>query len=93
MMGWIVLGTVIGLSVLNVPIGFVLALATIVVVAIQGTAPLAAIPLMIFGGGSKFPLLAIPLFILAGGLMTSTSISASSTSPARSWGSSGAASP
>lgn len=75
MMGWLVLGMVILLSALNVPIGFVLAIATIVVVVIQGTAPLAAIPLMIFGGASKFPLLAIPLFILAGGLMTSTGIS------------------
>lgn len=74
-MGWIVLVLVILLSALNVPIGFVLAIATIVVVAVQGTAPLAAIPLMIFGGASKFPLLAIPLFILAGGLMTTTGIS------------------
>jgi tripartite ATP-independent transporter DctM subunit len=74
-MGWIVLGMVLLLSALDVPIGFVLAIATIVVVAIQGTAPLAAIPLMIFGGASKFPLLAIPLFILAGGLMTTTGIS------------------
>jgi tripartite ATP-independent transporter DctM subunit len=75
MMGWVVLFTVLLLSALNVPIGFVLALATIVVVMIQGTAPLAAIPLMIFGGASKFPLLAIPLFILAGGLMTTSGIS------------------
>lgn len=74
-MGWIVLGLVLALSAVNVPIGFVLAIATIVVVAIQGTAPLAAIPLMIFGGASKFPLLAIPLFILAGGLMTTSGIS------------------
>ena len=74
-MGWIVLGLVILLSALDVPIGFVLAIATIAVVAIQGTAPLAAIPLMVFGGASKFPLLAIPLFILAGGLMTTTGIS------------------
>ena len=74
-MGWIVLGLVLTLSAINVPIGFVLAIATIVVVAIQGTAPLAAIPLMIFGGASKFPLLAIPLFILAGGLMTTSGIS------------------
>ena len=75
MMGWLVLGMVLLLSAMNVPIGFVLALATIVVVLIQGTAPLAAIPLMIFGGASKFPLLAIPLFILAGGLMTTSGIS------------------
>jgi C4-dicarboxylate transporter, DctM subunit len=75
MMGWVVLATVLLLSALNVPIGFVLALATIIVVMIQGTAPLAAIPLMIFGGASKFPLLAIPLFILAGGLMTTSGIS------------------
>ncbi len=74
-MGWLVLGLVLGLSAINVPIGFVLAIATIVVVAIGGSAPLAAIPLMVFGGGSKFPLLAIPLFILAGGLMTTSGIS------------------
>jgi tripartite ATP-independent transporter DctM subunit len=74
-MGWIVLGLVLTLSALNVPIGFVLAIATIVVVILQGTAPLAAIPLMIFGGASKFPLLAIPLFILAGALMTTSGIS------------------
>ncbi|MBE0605060.1 MAG: TRAP transporter large permease [Deltaproteobacteria bacterium] len=74
-MGWIVLGSVIALAALNVPIGFTLAIATIVVVVLQGTAPLEAIPLMIFGGASKFPLLAIPLFILAGGLMTSSGIS------------------
>lgn len=74
-MGWIVLGLVLSLSAINIPIGFVLAIATIVVVVLQGTAPLAAIPLMIFGGASKFPLLAIPLFILAGGLMTTSGIS------------------
>lgn len=74
-MGWLVLGSVIALAALNVPIGFTLAIATIVVVVLQGTAPLEAIPLMIFGGASKFPLLAIPLFILAGGLMTSSGIS------------------
>src|SRR5574341_568039 len=75
-MGWLVLGLVLVLSAINVPIGFVLAIATIIVVALQGTTPLAAIPLMIFGGGSKFPLLAIPLFILAGGLMTTSGVSA-----------------
>ncbi len=74
-MGWLVLGLVLLLSALNVPIGFVLAIATIIVVALQGTVPLAAIPLMIFGGGSKFPLLAIPLFIFAGGLMTTSGVS------------------
>jgi C4-dicarboxylate transporter, DctM subunit len=74
-MGWLVLALVLLLSAINVPIGFVLAIATIVVVAIQGTTPLAAIPLMIFGGGSKFPLLAIPLFIFAGGLMTTSGVS------------------
>ncbi len=74
-MGWVVLSLVLFLSALNVPIGFVLAIATILAVLIQGSAPLEAIPLMIFGGASKFPLLAIPLFIVAGGLMTTTGIS------------------
>ena len=75
-MGWVILGLVLLLAALNVPIGFTLAIATILAVLIQGTAPLEAIPLMLFGGASKFPLLAIPLFILAGGLMTTSGISA-----------------
>jgi len=33
-MGWIVLGSVIALAALNVPIGFTLAIATIVVVVL-----------------------------------------------------------
>ncbi len=35
-MGWLVLGMVLLLSAINVPIGFVLAIATIVVVVIHG---------------------------------------------------------
>lgn len=74
-MAWLVLGLVIGLCAIDVPIAFTLIIATIVVLLIQGAPPLAAVPLMLFGGASKFPLLAIPLFILAGGLMTSSGIS------------------
>jgi len=66
-MGWLVLGLVLLLSVRKVPIGFVSAIATIIIVLTQGTASPEAIPLMIFGGTSKSPLLSLPLFILAGG--------------------------
>src|SRR3990172_3664432 len=53
-MGWVILGLVLLLAALNVPIGFTLAIATILAVLIQGTAPLEAIPLMLFGGASMF---------------------------------------
>lgn len=74
-MEWLILGIIILLTVINVPIGFGLAITTIVVILLKGTAPLSVVPLNLFAGASSFPLLAIPLFILAGGLMETSGIS------------------
>ena len=74
-MDWLILGVVILLTLINVPIGFGLALAAIIFILLKGTAPLSVVPLNLFSGASSFPLLAIPLFILAGGLMDTSGIS------------------
>lgn len=74
-MVWIVFGVMITLVAINVPIGFALALTTIILVLATSTTPLTVVPLKLFEGSSSFPLLAIPLFILAGGLMNFTGIS------------------
>jgi tripartite ATP-independent transporter DctM subunit len=72
---WLILGVIVLLTVINVPIGFALALATIVAILWTGSASLSVVPLNLFSGASSFPLLAIPLFILAGGLMETSGIS------------------
>jgi len=71
----IILGIVILLTVINVPIGFGLSIATIILLLWKANAPLSIVPLNLFSGASSFPLLAIPLFILAGGLMETSGIS------------------
>jgi len=72
---WIILGVIVLLTVLNVPIGFALSIATILAILWTGAASLSVVPLNLFAGSSSFPLLAIPLFILAGGLMETSGIS------------------
>jgi tripartite ATP-independent transporter DctM subunit len=72
---WIILGVIILLTVINVPIGYALAIATILAILWTGAASLSVVPLNLFSGASSFPLLAIPLFILAGGLMETGGIS------------------
>ena len=74
-MEWIILGVIVVLTVLNVPIGYGLAIATILAILWTGAASLSVVPLNLFSGASSFPLLAIPLFILAGGLMETGGIS------------------
>lgn len=74
-MEWIILGVIVLLTVLNVPIGFALSIATILAILWTGAASLSVVPLSLFSGASSFPLLAIPLFILAGGLMETSGIS------------------
>ena len=74
-MEWLILGVIVLLTVINVPIGFALSIATIVAILWTGSASLSVVPLNLFSGASSFPLLAIPLFILAGGLMESSGIS------------------
>ncbi|MDP2606941.1 MAG: TRAP transporter large permease [Deltaproteobacteria bacterium] len=66
---------IIFLTLINVPIGFGLSIATILFLLWKGTVSLSVVPLNLFSGASSFPLLAIPLFILAGGLMETSGIS------------------
>jgi len=72
---WIILGVIVLLTVMNVPIGYALTIATILAILWTGAASLSVVPLNLFSGASSFPLLAIPLFILAGGLMETGGIS------------------
>lgn len=74
-MEWIILGVIVLLTVMNVPIGYALTIATILAILWTGAASLSVVPLSLFSGASSFPLLAIPLFILAGGLMETGGIS------------------
>jgi len=74
-MEWIILGVIVLLTVMNVPIGYALTVATILAILWTGSASLSVVPLNLFSGASSFPLLAIPLFILAGGLMETSGIS------------------
>jgi C4-dicarboxylate transporter DctM subunit len=74
-MEWIILGVIVLLTLLNVPIGYALSIATILAILWTGAASLSVVPLNLFSGASSFPLLAIPLFILAGGLMETSGIS------------------
>jgi C4-dicarboxylate transporter DctM subunit len=73
-MGWIILILVVGLVLLNVPIGFALALTASFTMLILGI-DLLTVPLRLFNGADNFPLLAIPLFVLTGSLMNSAGIS------------------
>jgi tripartite ATP-independent transporter DctM subunit len=66
-MGWIILLLVVGLVLLNVPIGFALALTASIAMLINGI-DLLTVPLRLFNGADNFPLLAIPLFVLTGNL-------------------------
>jgi tripartite ATP-independent transporter DctM subunit len=72
---WIILGVIVLLTVMNVPIGYALTIATILAIVWTGATSLSVVPLNLFSGASSFPLLAIPLFILAGGLMETGGIS------------------
>ena len=74
-MEWIILGVIVLLTVMNVPIGYALSIATILAILWTGGVSLSVVPLNLFSGASSFPLLAIPLFILAGGLMETSGIS------------------
>ena len=74
-MEWIILGVIVLLTIINVPIGYALSIATILAILVTGAGSLSVVPLNLFSGASSFPLLAIPLFILAGGLMETSGIS------------------
>jgi len=73
-MAWIILVLVVGMVMINVPIGFALALTAAIAMLIKGIG-LLTVPLRLFNGADNFPLLAIPLFVLTGSLMNSTGLS------------------
>ncbi len=60
---------------LGMPVGFALALVSMVYLMALGRVPLTILPIKIIGGVDSFPLLAIPLFILGGVLMETGGIS------------------
>ncbi|MGO3740143.1 MAG: TRAP transporter large permease [Marinomonas foliarum] len=61
--------------IVNVPIGFALAIAALVSLVVSGMAPIGIIPLKMVAGVNSFPLLAIPLFMLVGAIMERGGIS------------------
>ncbi|KAA6435993.1 TRAP transporter large permease [Agrococcus sediminis] len=68
-MGPLLLGNFVGAMLLRVPIGFALALASIITLWLVTDTPLTIGAQRIVAGITPFALLAIPLFILAGGIM------------------------
>ena len=69
-MGGPLLGLFLGAIVMRIPIGFALAGASMIVLAVLTDYPLQVGAQRIVAGITPFGLLAIPLFILAGGLMS-----------------------
>jgi len=63
------------LVVLNVPIAFAMASATMLALFVSGNIPLQMVPQKMASGIESFPFLAIPLFILTGGFMETGGIS------------------
>lgn len=60
---------------INVPIGFALAIAALVSLVASGMAPIGILPQRMVAGVNSFPLLAIPLFMLVGAIMERGGIS------------------
>lgn len=73
-MGPLLLGNFLGGMLLRVPIGFALALASIITLWLVTDTPLTIGAQRIVAGITPFALLAIPLFILAGGIMNAGGI-------------------
>lgn len=64
-----------GLLLLGHPIAFTLGLTSLVLLLVEGSMPLNALPQYMFTGLDSFPLMAIPFFIVAGEIMVETGIS------------------
>jgi tripartite ATP-independent transporter DctM subunit len=64
-----------GLLLLGHPIAFTLGLTSLVLLLVEGSLPLNAVPQYMFNGLDSFPLMAIPFFIVAGEIMVETGIS------------------
>ena len=76
MIGFLVFDCVVVLVLINVPIAVALWIASVAaMVATQGLAGLAEVPIAMYQGATSFPLIAIPLFILAGAIMNTSGIS------------------
>ncbi|WP_328187139.1 TRAP transporter large permease [Marinobacter sp. OP 3.4] len=60
---------------INVPIGFALAIAALASLVASGMAPIGILPQRMIAGVNSFPLLAIPLFMLVGSIMERGGIS------------------
>lgn len=75
-MSSLLLGVFIAALVLGVPIAFVMGIASLVVLLVQGSFPLMVVPQRMFNGLDSFPLMAVPFFILAADLMTAGRITA-----------------
>ena len=73
-MGPLLLGNFAGAMLLRVPIGFALAIASLITIWLLTDTPLTIGAQRIVAGITPFPLLAIPLFILAGGMMNAGGI-------------------
>ncbi|MBA7567895.1 TRAP transporter large permease [Candidatus Atribacteria bacterium 1244-E10-H5-B2] len=74
-MAIVIVLTFLSLLIIGLPIAFVIGLTSLIIIRIQGTMPLNAIPEYMFFGIDSFPLMAIPFFILAGEIMTETGLS------------------
>jgi len=75
-MSGLLIGVFVGALLLGVPIAFVMGVASLVVLLVQGTFPLLVVPQRMFNGLDSFPLMAVPFFILAADLMTAGRITA-----------------
>ncbi len=71
----VLFGTFAGLVLLNVPIAISLGLATVIALAISGSAPMVVVAQRMFTATDSFPLMAIPFFMIAGSLMERGGIS------------------
>lgn len=72
----VLLFSIIGLVLLNMPIAVALAVVAVVAMMLTGgSEALLNLPLVMYSGSTNFPLIAIPLFILAGAIMNATGIS------------------
>ncbi|MDQ0314523.1 TRAP transporter large permease [Amorphus orientalis] len=69
-MSTILIGVFVGALLLGVPIAFVMGIASLAVLLIDGSFPLVVVPQRMFNGLDSFPLMAVPFFILAADLMT-----------------------
>ncbi|MDR2523078.1 MAG: TRAP transporter large permease [Synergistaceae bacterium] len=70
----ILIYSILGLSLLGMPIGYALGAATLLALLYADRFPLILIPQQFFSGIDSFPIMAIPFFILAGNLMTAGGI-------------------